>query len=83
MDECFDQSNKGRPLSPPQALYVYCMYVCCPGAPPLTMHWDENEGRQPGEQCGKQSDGPGGLHSISVELNPAHLLSHNGEVTVN
>lgn len=89
MDECFDQSNKERPLSLPLFFALgsiricVCVWVCYLSTPPVTMQWDENEGRQPGEQCRKQRDRSGGLHSISVELNPAHLLPNNGEVTMN
>lgn len=55
MDECFDQSNKERPLSLPLffaqgSIHVcVCVCVCYSDTLHLTMHWDENEGRQPGE----------------------------------
>lgn len=88
MDECFDQSNKERPpLSAPFLCPRLSIYVCAcapyPGTSAVTMRWDENEGRQPGEWCRKQRDSLGGLHSISAALDPAHLLPNNGGVTMN
>lgn len=56
VDECLDHCNKERPLSLPLffALGSKCDCVCSkkcvrhPGTSAVTIHWDENEGRQLG-----------------------------------